>query len=62
MTNVGRAPTDPNGVTTNRPLHEALEGRKLREDLYYRLNVFRIAIPPLRERLEDLDFARGPLR
>jgi two-component system response regulator AtoC len=40
---------------TNRPLHEALESRKLREDLYYRLNVFRIAIPPLRERLEDLD-------
>jgi transcriptional regulator with PAS, ATPase and Fis domain len=42
-------------AATNRPLHEALEGRKLREDLYYRLNVFRIAIPPLRERLEDLD-------
>src|SRR5260370_20644531 len=42
-------------AATNRPLHEALEGRKLREDLYYRLNVFRITIPPLRERLEDLD-------
>src|SRR5260370_30210328 len=42
-------------AATNRPLHEALEGRKLRADLYYRLNVFRIAIPPLRERLEDLD-------
>jgi transcriptional regulator with PAS, ATPase and Fis domain len=42
-------------AATNRPLHEALEGRKLREDLYYRLNVFRIGIPPLRERLEDLD-------
>jgi transcriptional regulator with PAS, ATPase and Fis domain len=42
-------------AATNRPLHEALESRKLREDLYYRLNVFRIAIPPLRERLEDLD-------
>ena len=42
-------------AATNRPLHEALESRKLREDLYYRLNVFRITIPPLRERLEDLD-------
>jgi transcriptional regulator with PAS, ATPase and Fis domain len=35
-------------AATNRPLHEALEGRKLRADLYYRLDVFRIAIPPLR--------------
>jgi transcriptional regulator with PAS, ATPase and Fis domain len=43
-------------AATNRPLHEVLESRKLREDLYYRLNVFRIAIPPLRDRLEDLDF------
>src|SRR5712692_7925901 len=42
-------------AATNRPLHEALEGGKLREDLYYRLNVFRIGIPPLRERAEDLD-------
>src|SRR6266852_2629528 len=42
-------------AATNRPLREALDGGKLRADLYYRLNVFRIAIPPLRERLEDLD-------
>src|SRR5216684_4440197 len=42
-------------AATNRPLHQALEGGKLREDLYYRLNVFRIGIPPLRERVEDLD-------
>ena len=37
-------------AATNRPLRQALEERKLREDLYHRLNVFRIAIPPLRER------------
>lgn len=42
-------------AATNRALHKALEGGKLREDLYYRLNVFRIGIPPLRERVEDLD-------
>ncbi|HEX4208941.1 MAG TPA: sigma 54-interacting transcriptional regulator [Candidatus Binataceae bacterium] len=42
-------------AATNRPLDEALASGKLREDLYYRLNVFKIAIPPLRERLEDLD-------
>ena len=42
-------------AATNRPMQEALEVGKLRDDLYYRLNVFKIPIPPLRERLEDLD-------
>ena len=43
-------------AATNRPLHEALESRKLREDLYYRLNVFRIAIPPFEIRHSEDHF------
>jgi DNA-binding NtrC family response regulator len=41
-------------AATNRPLDEALEKKQLREDLYYRLNVFNIFLPPLRHRKEDL--------
>jgi DNA-binding NtrC family response regulator len=41
-------------AATNRNLDEALKNGDLREDLYYRLNVFQIALPPLRQRLADL--------
>ncbi len=41
-------------AATNRPVQEAIDGKFLREDLYYRLNVFHIALPPLRDRKEDI--------
>jgi formate hydrogenlyase transcriptional activator len=42
-------------AATNRDLQKEVEEKRFRSDLFFRLNIFPIAIPPLRDRMDDLD-------
>ncbi len=41
-------------AATNQDLQEAIRGKTFRQDLFYRLNVIHLQVPPLRERLDDI--------
>jgi PAS domain S-box-containing protein len=48
-------------AATNRDLEKEVENKAFRSDLYYRLNVFTIKVPPLRERMDDLPILVGSI-
>lgn len=48
-------------AATNRDLQQGIDSGRFRSDLFYRLAAFRIRVPPLRERLEDLPLLAGRL-
>lgn len=49
-------------AATNKNLENMIKEEKFREDLYYRLNVMKVVLPPLRERKEDIPLIANALR
>ena len=49
-------------ATTNRDLEESVEKGDFRQDLFFRLNVIPIYVPPLRERVGDIQFLAEKFR